>query len=284
MIGLQLRLIRLDYTCKRVGSRSSTLAIFRLLPFHPMVTFNHHTGKLISGWPRHAVSRHQKTSGEPRDDFGFFPCRWKHRKTTTVSDYHGPFTQPSPLISFSSFLPISIYLSISLSTVCFLSLLCPSVGQPATRPLVLRSGRAIFICSVSSVVFLYGLWSFANMPCYCAPATIILYTLILSYFSLCFPIPSDHLNTIFFCLSFLFQSFTSCLVASWWCREFSVPSVFLWFVRFLLCIYFRHDLQSQVVVVPTVLFHFILFLVLFCLLLLSVLSISCRFFFFQFFL
>lgn len=153
MIGLQLRLIRLDYTCKRVGSRSSTLAIFRLLPFYPMVTFNHHTGKLISGWPRHAVSRHQKTSGEPRDDFGFFPCRWKHRKTTTVSDYHGPFTQPSPLISFSSFLPISIYLSISLSTVCFLSLLCPSEGSRQLDPL----------CSVQVVPF-----SFAPCPPSCS--------------------------------------------------------------------------------------------------------------------
>lgn len=192
---------------------------------------------------------------------------------------------PSPRRSSLS-LPFSLYLSIypSLFRLSAFWVFCvPQWAAGNSTPCAPFRSCHFHLLRVLRRV-LIRLWSFANMPCYCAPATIILYTLILSYFSLCFPIPSDHLNTIFFCLSFLFQSFTSCLVASWWCREFSVPSVFLWFVRFLLCIYFRHDLQSQVVVVPTVLFHFILFLVLFCLLLLSVLSISCRFFFFQFFL
>ena len=138
-------------------------------------------------------------------------------KTSEDDDRFGLPWPIYPALAAHLFLFLSpyIYLSIHLSFDCLLFESFVSLsGQPATRPLVLRSGRAIFICSVSSVVFLYGLWSFANMPCYCAPATIILYTLILSYFSLCFPIPSDHLNTIFFCLSFLFQSFTSCLVAS----------------------------------------------------------------------
>lgn len=148
----------------------------------------------------------------------------------------GPFTQPPsppPLISFSPFFPlhtISIYPS--LFAVCFLSLLCPSsVGsrpQPLD-PLCSRSGRAIFICSVSSVVFLYGPWTLANMPWCCAPSR---YNPLpfLSFAS----VSQSHLITsiqfslfFLFYFPFLFYLVLSSCCLNWWCREFSGPSVFL---------------------------------------------------------
>jgi len=115
---------------------------------------------------------------------------------------------PAPLRSSLS-LPFSlyIYLSISLS-VCFLSLLCPSVGSRQLDPLCSRSGRAIFICSVSSVVFLRTLDLGQHAVMLCASCY---YPLPFYLFPL-FPNPiwSPQCNFPFF----FFPSITSCLVAS----------------------------------------------------------------------
>lgn len=143
-----------------------------------------------------------KTSEEDDDDVDdnddrFVYCTW----------VRGPFTQPSSSSLSLPFFPLVHTISIypSLFAVCFLSLLCPSsVGsrpQPLD-PLCSRSGRAIFICSVSSVVFLYGPWTLANMPWCWAPSRY--YPLpFLSLFSL-FPNPiwSPQYNFPFFLFSF----------------------------------------------------------------------------------
>ena len=110
---------------------------------------------------------------------------------------------PALSLSSSLSLPFSLYLSIHLSFRMLFESFVSLSGQPAARPLVLRSGRAIFICSVSSVVFLrtLELRQHAVLLCACYH-----YPLPSSsrYLSLCFTIPSDHLNTIFFCLFFPF--------------------------------------------------------------------------------
>lgn len=123
------------------------------------LTFNHYTGKLISEWPHRAVSWNKGEEGEDEGDisrkvsmrFWLLSVLMTPdvlRSTRRLRSFR-IFVQPTAPFS------ISLFLSFGFSLWDFFLVFCNS--RWAVRPLVLRIGRSIFICFVSSAVFLWAL-------------------------------------------------------------------------------------------------------------------------------